>query len=514
MKHSCFILLFAAIWFFLNPVAAFSQKHDNIWVAGIYEKSFFDTAANHWFGNSIIDFSNSSISLYKDTFDMGFHRANTSVCDSSGRLLFCSNGYTIRSADGSKMENGDSLAYGWLARNYDQSYQIMGYPRNMQNLCLPLTGNRYLYCYHFEDSSYLYSVINKRMLFALIDMNENNGKGRVLFKDSTLLNKEVSYFISAVKTADNQGWWLITMLRGTNCYEVIQVDLDGNILNSKIHCSGLTETKESLTVATFSNDGSRFVSSISTGNAISMKVGISVFDFSRCNGELILVDSFYNKTLGDSILPPLGIESSLGSRYMYLFATSVIYQIDLQSSDVRNSLTEVAKWDGFLGPFPTDFVHGQLAADGKIYVNSGSGNYYISVIENPDDNGINCNVKQHHIQTPTFISGLPRSPNYRLNTTDCNSTSVSFISSDVGVVLYPNPATNYIQIEYDGIRWKAVNNVNLKIRNTIGQEVYNSYLAPHSSVKQIEVSSFANGMYFFTLEADGRLLSNGKFVKQ
>jgi hypothetical protein len=243
-------------------------------------------------------------------------------------------------------------------------------------------------------------------------------------------------------------------------------------------------------------------------------VGINVFDFNRCNGKLTLVDSFYNGTLSDSILPPLGIESSSDGRYMYLFATSVIYQIDLQSLDLQNSFIEVAKWDGFLGPFPTDFVHGQLAPDGKIYVNSGSGNYYISVIEFPDNDGLNCNAKQHHIQTPTFISGLPRNVNYRLGTANCNGTSINPISFAVSAKLYPNPTTNNVHVEYNGIAWEAYKTVKLQIFDAIGSEIYTTDLPMYSMLHRINLNQWSKGIYFYAIKGDSRILANGKFVKE
>lgn len=75
--------------------------------------------------------------------------------------------------------------------------------------------------------------------------------------------------------------------------------------------------------------------------------------------------------------------------------------------------------------------------------------------------------------------------------------------------LYPNPATDYLFIEYDVI---FVKEAKLQIYNTIGAVVYTKTLDERQDNIKISVSDYKNGLYFCSLKIDGKLLNTRKIL--
>jgi len=75
--------------------------------------------------------------------------------------------------------------------------------------------------------------------------------------------------------------------------------------------------------------------------------------------------------------------------------------------------------------------------------------------------------------------------------------------------LYPNPANNYLHIEYDILYLKEAK---LQIFNSIGAVVYNKNLLEKKDKLKITVSEYKNGLYFCSLQIDGKLLNTRKIL--
>ncbi len=68
--------------------------------------------------------------------------------------------------------------------------------------------------------------------------------------------------------------------------------------------------------------------------------------------------------------------------------------------------------------------------------------------------------------------------------------------------LYPNPANNILNIEFNGIG-------NLSIYNIQGQKLYQNKLS-----HQLDISDFPKGIYFLKIKSDKNEILTGKFIKQ
>ena len=68
-----------------------AQKHDYIWMTGVYNDFVQDSS----FGINCIDFNDSPTEvIYKNT-EYFFYGTNNTMCDSSGKLLYYTNGLSI-----------------------------------------------------------------------------------------------------------------------------------------------------------------------------------------------------------------------------------------------------------------------------------------------------------------------------------------------------------------------------------------------------------------------------------
>lgn len=89
-----------------------------------------------------------------------------------------------------------------------------------------------------------------------------------------------------------------------------------------------------------------------------------------------------------------------------------------------------------------------------------------------------------------------------------DSTSINFYELQK-LKLYPNPASSYLFIEYDII---FVKEAKLQIYNSIGAIVYTKTLKEKQDNIKISVSDYKNGLYFCSLQIDGKLLNTRKIL--
>ncbi len=77
----------------------------------------------------------------------------------------------------------------------------------------------------------------------------------------------------------------------------------------------------------------------------------------------------------------------------------------------------------------------------------------------------------------------------------------------VSLRAYPNPAVRTVNIDFVA----PYSNTSLVIKNLAGREVYRTPVS-HSGMRQVDVSTFNAGMYFYGLEYDGKMLCTKKLL--
>lgn len=77
------------------------------------------------------------------------------------------------------------------------------------------------------------------------------------------------------------------------------------------------------------------------------------------------------------------------------------------------------------------------------------------------------------------------------------------------IKLYPNPVSDFLFVDFDIVYTKGAK---LIIYNSIGATIYSKELKDKKDKLKIQVSDFKNGLYFCSLQIDGKLLSTKKIL--
>lgn len=165
---------------------------------------------------------------------------------------------------------------------------------------------------------------------------------------------------------------------------------------------------------------------------------------------------------------------------------------------------------------PTYDISGNGAAPGQSgnSLNSGllvtNANTYHGI--NPTDPK-GFRVAGHNVAIPSigFLEdGLNINMNFKVTCPTCVLSSVPNVNSNViNASAYPNPATSEVSIKF-GLKQAA--NTNVSIMNTVGQVIatQNAGNVNTGSVT-FSTANLANGLYFYTIEANGQRTTN-RFV--
>jgi hypothetical protein len=181
MKN-CMLLL----WLTLCSIPAYAQKEDNVWIFG-YDSNDYpeypgaDRIKFNFMDSLIISYSHGGMKQME---------SNTSICDSTGKLLLLSNGCFIETGDGVTVENSDSLNPGWVYDNFCTGPYGYGYNSNSTMLLLQAPGFPSNYClFHIQTYISFQPLAGyyNNLLYTKIDMEANNGNGKVMFKNQPLI---------------------------------------------------------------------------------------------------------------------------------------------------------------------------------------------------------------------------------------------------------------------------------------------------------------------------------------
>jgi hypothetical protein len=499
MKHICCIIfiLIAQQYFLL------SQKHDNIWLFGYAGGS--ESLENDLFGISILDFSSGVLDIYDNQeINMHFDEANTSICDSAGNLLFYTNGVNINNRLHELMQNGNNLNTPDGKDGYilDQGVLALPYPGHAGQYIL-FSGTKRYYPGISLHMGYLY--------YSILDMNANNGLGKVFNKKSLILSDTLDIGkLTAVRHGNGRDWWMLVNESNTNRFYQILINPLG------VHVMG-TQTiggahKAGLGQSVFSPDGRFFVSCTGT---FSNNTWLYIYDFDRCTG---LLSNQRIKFFTDAA-ESLGVAISANSRFLYYTLYKKIFQFDLSSVDIFPSQKTVAVYDGSQNPFGSTFFLAQLAPDNKIYINCNNGENVMHVIHDPDKEGLSCNVEQHGIQLPCYNSfSIPNFPNYRLY--DMAGSPCDTLGIDGPVVDVASPEENKLQLKV----WPNPFHERLAISLSAGlpNPVFRLYdmtgrlmlrRALAVGINEIETDGIEAGIYFWQVNTGHEKIKTGKLVK-
>ncbi|MEM9888740.1 MAG: T9SS type A sorting domain-containing protein [Bacteroidota bacterium] len=500
-----------------------TQAHDNVWMFG----NTLETTRQDRKGFSILRFSKDTLEV--DSMiannDFKFNITNTSVCNRNGDLLWYTNGVFIMNNKHEVIENGHRIKTP-ITGNFGDIL-----PQGV--LVLPFTqkDSQYVLIHgeqeDFKLEEHRYQLGMGEVWSSIIDMTENDGLGKVIERKKTILKDTLaSGYITATRHGNGQDWWI------TIPKDCVAADCKQNRFFKILFTPQAVEyiheqaigglMKTGYGQAHFTPNGSKYI--ISHSQKVGEQHKVDIYDFDRCTGLLSnykqlktdIADA--DPTDGHDFGSSLAISSN--SRFAYLIMGNRIIQIDLWAEDMQASMQIVARYDGVWDPLPTNFLFGQLAPNGKIYICTGNGSKYLHVIHRPNEKGVACQVEQRGVVLPYQNSfSIPNFPNYRLydlpdspcdtlGIDDPNRIAVESDTTDqmtVLIDLYPNPANEVLTIEKINIE-----QAQFKLFSATAQLILEEQLT--EDITTLDISSLPAGIYFCLVQASGQAMYSEKLI--
>ncbi len=497
------------ISFFLHPYL-WSQKNDYNWTWSGYAVN--DTVLR---GN-FLNFNNGFRILTDTPVNIKIGQANASISDVEGNLLFYFNGCRIAGRDHQLIENGDSINYGNALKLIAGEGCLYGYTGHQNSMILedPYANNKYYLLHHTWERMVVggfNSIELTKFNYTYVDMNENNGKGRVTAKNVLILQDTLnSGYLQAVKHTNGRDWWIVVIDANNeddkapdNKYYFFLLDERGiNLHHTQLIGPIFDKYTSASGTAKFSPDGNKYV-------LHNFRNGLWFFNFDRSSGLFSNLDYYpiFRKNYFN------GVEWSANGRYLYTSATDSLFQYDTWAVDIGGTETLVDVWDGTLDPFETHFGIMQRGPDCRIYISSISSTRSIHVINNPDEPFPFCNFVQNDLKlvASTGTISMPSFPNYRLDSAPVCDPGIVVSSKEIedlpkiDIKVYPNPATDlfYVESSYQ------YQDVMVEILDMSGKICWRGQ---HQKTMRFSVTDFLDGVYMVVMKKDGLVIGAEKLV--
>ncbi len=451
------------------------------------------------FGN-VIDFTTNPTSSYLtcDTPIMSIfvRHGHSMICNSTHDIQFFALPMYTSTKDcelGNKesvMENGGID----LNNKFAVSTSGSGYSAFIQqSVILPKKDNQYYIFYKgmtnqaYDDYYAQVGDWNLDMfLNHIVDMDANNGKGKVMVKDNILMSSArlSGNSLSATRHANGRDWWLILPHREKDLLYTFRVTPDTIMLPITQDMGGADFIANNWGQSNFSMDGSLYAHAHYNDS-------IEVNNFDRCTGlmsnikriaspkdTIYYYDPIFEKDTFTLVSAGTGVCFSPNNQFLYIVSPYTVWQYELASNEIVNMRTDsVFNW--------AQYVTAYNAPDGRIYFGNWNGtNPSLSYIEYPNMKGIDANFCQFCLNTVNSTSAPPNMPNFELGAlagSPCDTLRFTPIVADEPLLI-PNAFSpnedglndtwhilNVGALQYSGYSIQAVG-----VYNRWGNEVFKS----------------------------------------
>ncbi|MBL7766002.1 MAG: T9SS type A sorting domain-containing protein [Chitinophagaceae bacterium] len=461
------------------------------------------------------EFVNNQIfhTLISSTKFLYFSGGHSNICDSSGKVILCSDGYNVYDSNLNYIDNGDTLVPDLIYIDRDtwselpQNSIFLPFDSSIYYLITPAMSDSHFQAYVQSSDPVLQSqACYDLLLYHKIDMKENGGAGKVVKKSIELLSnvRTDRVRMMACKHANGKDWWLIKQATDTNMmykFLVKQDTIEGPFIQafSEPHFGKQHLWANNLGQSVFTLDGSKYI----TGAQESSRICLS--DFDRCTGLFsnpivynVPVDSpgtFYEDYF------TLGLAFSASQQFLYIQKFSNLWQLDITDPDSNTAWYRVATNLHDLPNFQI-LCNAYLGPDNKIYIGNrnGLGNN-MSVIDNPDVKGAGCNFCPQCLVFPNIgVSSPPCMPNYNLGALNpCWPSEVNEGEiENERVTIFPNPsALGMFHVECSMFNKR---DVELEVYTLLGQKVISQVVRRGTLRAEVDVRGLADGVYFLRVD--------------
>jgi hypothetical protein len=478
----------ALLYLTLVSFFGFGQKQGNIWYFG-------DQAGLDFNSGSPVFISGGQNQLFGCA---GCHaEAASSICDSSGALLFYSNAAKVWNRNHLLMLNGDSLNSN---------------PSSTQGaLFVPRPGSSSRHFYLFTTDAFQYNNLQYGFRYSLIDQCLDNGLGGIVQGQKNIkLLDTVAEKLVAVRHSNGIDYWIVVHKYYSDAfysYLLTSAGITNTVIThiGSVHPTGLQTNGGAIGQMKISPNGQK----IALVNGNSSNNIAEYFDFNPSTGVVSnSVNIQWNLNYNF-----YGVEFSPDNSKLYISCClngNGIYQFDLTAGGgnavaVNASRTQIAFTYNYLGM--------QLGPDGRIYCARSPflGNPFLSVINTPNNAGVNCNYNDNAINLnsryasygpPNFITAYSYSNEENI----CLNVGISENTISTTNYTFPNPnnGTFKLQIDFE------ITNGQLILLNSLGQKVHEQKII--NGVNEINTNGLPLGLYHYILLRGNKAIKNGKLA--
>ncbi len=441
---------------------------------------------NHWyFGHGAgIDFSSGS-AVTDTTGHLHTSEGCAVMSDTLGNLLCYSDGDTVWDRHHNVMPNGYGLLgcgqYGSTA----QACVIIPYPGNA-NKYIVFTND----CQeNLGGSGLRYTVVNMLLNFGNGDVDTSQ-KNILLFAPST-------EGLGITYKCNKKDFWIVAHEFNNNKFHVYSVDSNGINNIPQIVSIGSPYTYN-YSMFRFSSNGAKLATAYRHPPATDVAM---LFDFNNQTG---VISNGIQLVFNSSGFSP---EFSFDNTKLYYNVTSTsIQQFDISSGNDSASInsTRVVVATNSSGLF------GYLAKapNNKIYIPMLSTDS-LSTIDLSNVSGIGCSIHQMSFYTgrlstpglPEFVADYYYQGVY---SNDCTEGIDEITLEDIKI--FPNPASDYLQIEGNNIQ-------NIQLYDVVGKIIFQNNEINSMYSTKIMTNKLSNGIYIFKINTNNKLITK-KIIKQ
>ena len=480
-----------------------AQKHDAIWLLSTNTINFHEKCG--------IDFNELPADTFHDYRKLGSIITSASICDTSGDILFYTNGIYVANRDHDTLWNSGDFNAGYSSDYY--WYYGLGFSQGAIITTVPEQKDKYL-IFHVSGEEFDaygdYQIQPLHLGMSEVDMTLDGGLGgipldkkNIHIVDDTLAQGR----LTATRHANGRDWWVVTHKFYSDVFYKVLVQPDTVVVSSQA-VGPIQTTNDILGMAKFSPDGSKYC-------FLNHYLTFDLFDFDRCTGQFSNPVTYTVPDTLSSLPLTQGCEFSGSGQFLYVNTYKGLYQYNLWSPDIQGSVIKIATWDTTYLPTATWFFLPQRAPDGKIYISTYNTTEYLHLINEPDSLGLACNFTQHSFALPQLNTITPNFPNYQLGKLEGSPCDTLFSgvehASNIhkGLSLVPNPAADRVEVNYS-LEEKAL----LTITDMYGKAVLRQMLYPYFTSRIIYTSHLPEGMYQVTLMQGNHIIATEKLVLQ
>ena len=460
------------------------------------------------FGNTGagLDFTNCTPTVLTNGINnlMPFEGQSAISDRTTGRLLFYTDGYDIYDSTNNIMQNGTGAG---LFNSFTQTI-IIRKPGS----------DSIFYMFTPDLQGGLSYNINYPNAFGInwaeVDMSLNGGLGAVTSIFNSLKDTSNCEKLTGVYHSNGQDVWLIGHeYRNNNFFAFLITSSGINPIPVMSSVGPIIYTWQGGIPGNSNFDAIGELKASPNGNKLAFTTYYSgtscIVDFNKSTGiisnpiPLIIEAGGYGVSFSpdNSKLYIAGVDTSTG---MPDYPTNgKIYQFDISSNNqitIQNSRTTIITDPNGM------FRSLKLGPDGKIYIARGNNTYYLSIINDPNNNGMACN----YVNNGVYLNGL--TGRWGLNnaiedSVFCLIENISDMTNKNTISIYPNPFSEQTTLQSD----KNLKNATLIIYNSYGQKLKQiNNISDQTYI--LHRDNLARGLYYIRLTQDNNILMTDKLV--